>query len=54
MSDGYDNGSPDEELPLLEWADYSVAVNPTRPLREIALQKNIKIQNWYAELKTRI
>jgi phosphatidylglycerophosphatase C len=34
------------DLPLLEWADYSVAVNPTRPLREIALQKNIKIQNW--------
>jgi HAD superfamily hydrolase (TIGR01490 family) len=34
------------DLPLLEWADYGVAINPTRQLRAIALQKNFEIRNW--------
>ena len=34
------------DLPMLEWADYAVAVNPTEQLRAIALAHNFKIQDW--------
>ena len=34
------------DLPLLEWADSGIAVNPTRQLHKIAVQKNLEIQNW--------
>lgn len=34
------------DLPMLEWADYSVAVNPTQKLRAIALDRKYEIQDW--------
>jgi phosphatidylglycerophosphatase C len=34
------------DLPLLEWADHGVAVNPTRILLQKAQAKGLKIEEW--------
>ena len=34
------------DLPMLEWADYPVVVNPTPKLKAIAIDRKYEIQNW--------
>ena len=34
------------DLPMLEWADYAIAVNPSSRLRVIAIEQGYEIQNW--------
>jgi HAD superfamily hydrolase (TIGR01490 family) len=34
------------DLPMLEWADYAVTVNPTARLRAIARDRQYEIQDW--------
>lgn len=34
------------DIPLLDWADEAIAINPTNKLRELATQKKYKIINW--------
>ncbi len=34
------------DLPLMEWVDEGIAINPTKKMREIAIANNFEIREW--------